>query len=243
MFVASFLLHGGLLGGLAFAMVTEAGVPAPSRVDVGMEEIVVLEREIDPIPEMEPPELPSMPAAADLELSADVAPDAGDPRLATDGAPGEPSEGVTSFVGIGGGGLRVRPRRVLAAVGDGGGDGGGDGDGTGIGAVIAAPPAGPSVRARALPDDCEEPDYPARERRLGIEGNVLLLVRIDSLGAVGGVDLLESSGAAALDRAAMAAVLGWRFSPALREGTPVEDSLRLRVRFSLVEAGRLAAER
>ena len=78
---------------------------------------------------------------------------------------------------------------------------------------------------------------------MGIEGTVLLTVRVDAAGGVAGAEIRESSGAPALDRVALEAVLAWRFSPALREGEPVEDSLLLRVRFSLLDVGRAAAGR
>jgi protein TonB len=75
--------------------------------------------------------------------------------------------------------------------------------------------------------------YPARARRLGSEGTVTLLVRVGPDGAVLCVDVAESSGHEELDRAAAAAALGWRFSPARRDGVAVAHEVRVPVTFSL----------
>jgi periplasmic protein TonB len=233
-FLASLVLHGGLFGGLAFALATEPGKPPVGRIDVAMDTAAPLDGEFDPIPASEPPAVPSLPRATEVGPVGDPE----DPRLAGDAAPGAPPEGGASAIGVGGNGPRIRPRRASAPA-----PAASEAVAEEVAPPAPAPPAGPTVRARPLPDSCREPVYPSRERRLGVEGVVLLLARIDPRGVVGGVDVLESSGAVALDRAAVDAVLKWRFSPALEEGTAVDDALRLRVTFSLVDGGRAGVGR
>jgi periplasmic protein TonB len=113
---------------------------------------------------------------------------------------------------------------------------------TGLAAAPPAPsPAAPVPAAAppAVPDlavQCPHrppPRYPPAARRLGQEGVVELLVELSTSGAVTGVTLVESSGAASLDRAAVAAVRGWRCLPArAATGTPPARA-RQRIRFSL----------
>ncbi len=233
-FVASALLHGSLFAGLGVVLATERGTPPDRTVAVTLADPIPLDGEFEPLPDSGPPEIPSAAAAPDLVLPEGLEPEPADPGFAAVEGAGGRADGGTAVIGVGGGGLRIRPRRVAAAPAP--------AEAEGVGPVpaqvrvLAEPRL--SVRARPIPGDCPDPAYPSRERRLGIEGAVLLLVRVDPEGAVGGVELLETSGAAALDRAAMDAVRGWRFSPALEEGTAVEDALRLRITFSLVEAGR-----
>lgn len=60
-----------------------------------------------------------------------------------------------------------------------------------------------------------------------------LLVALSASGAVTGVAVVESSGAPSLDRAAVAAVRGWRCLPARAGGVAVAAQARQRIRFSL----------
>lgn len=62
-----------------------------------------------------------------------------------------------------------------------------------------------------------KPDYPPAARRRGLEGTVLIRVLINPDGIPGEARLVGPSGTDALDQAALAAVLRWRFTPA-REG-------------------------
>jgi len=62
---------------------------------------------------------------------------------------------------------------------------------------------------------------------------VELLVELSASGAVTGVAVVESSGAPSLDRAAVAAVRGWRCLPARAGGVAVAAEARQRIRFSL----------
>ncbi len=78
-----------------------------------------------------------------------------------------------------------------------------------------------------------KPVYPHAARRRGMQGTVLLSVRVGAEGRALGVALKESSGFALLDRAAQEAVAAWRFVPASRAGRPVEASVEVPIRFAL----------
>lgn len=95
--------------------------------------------------------------------------------------------------------------------------------------------------ARALPEPelalyCPHrppPRYPATARRLGQEGVVELQVELSAAGRVTEVRVVQSSGSARLDAAAVAAVRGWRCEPARVGGVAVAARARQRIRFSL----------
>lgn len=77
------------------------------------------------------------------------------------------------------------------------------------------------------------PPYPASARRRGIEGAVMLEARVGPAGEAREVKIASSAGDAALDEAAVQAVLGWRFEPARRGSRPVEAWVRIPVVFRL----------
>lgn len=77
------------------------------------------------------------------------------------------------------------------------------------------------------------PKYPLRALRAGIEGTVLVRVEIDSHGVPNQVSLEHRSGNRDLDRAALSAVRGWRFEPALRNGKAEASALQVPVDFVL----------
>jgi protein TonB len=77
------------------------------------------------------------------------------------------------------------------------------------------------------------PVYPLDALLAGIEGRVLLRVLVNAEGVVDAAEVDASSGSASLDRAALAAVLGWRFRAALRRGLPVAHEVLVPVRFSI----------
>ena len=80
-----------------------------------------------------------------------------------------------------------------------------------------------------------EPTYPRAARRAGHQGRVLIDAEILSSGRVGNATVLESSGYANLDEAALKAAEKSRFNPASREGIPIESSKQLVFRFVLEE--------
>jgi protein TonB len=77
------------------------------------------------------------------------------------------------------------------------------------------------------------PEYPPSARRDGREGRVLLRVLVDEQGKSKTIEVNQSSGSEALDRAAAEAITGWRFSPARRGSTPVESWVKIPVDFQL----------
>jgi protein TonB len=106
----------------------------------------------------------------------------------------------------------------------------------------AADPAGvrpyaggvPAARLSAQPRVLELPriDYPPDARKAGIEGQVVLILRIDARGAVAGARVV-SAPTPSLARAAEEGARRFRFAPALYEGEPVETEIRFTYTFLL----------
>ena len=65
----------------------------------------------------------------------------------------------------------------------------------------------------------------------GSEGVVAIRAFVLATGDVRSVEVTASSGSAALDRAAVDAVRGWRFAPATRDGAPIDAFVTLRIRY------------
>lgn len=76
------------------------------------------------------------------------------------------------------------------------------------------------VEAQSDPGN-RAPKFPESSWLAGEEGTVLLRLHIDPQGHVARAELLQSSGYAALDQAATAALSLWHFIPALRDGVAV----------------------
>lgn len=91
--------------------------------------------------------------------------------------------------------------------------------------------------SEAKPDYLKNPApvYPESARRRGYEGTVLLMAKISKEGVVLSVMVEKSSGHESLDQAALKAVWKWRFSPAKFGNLPVESSVRVPVKFSLLD--------
>jgi protein TonB len=125
-------------------------------------------------------------------------------------------------------------------VSTGSGTGGGSGNGTGTGRGNAPVAAGPrTVRQRSGTGDsegsntptcrrCPKPRYPASARRRGVEGVPKVAFYVDRDGNVGNVQLVQSSGDADLDAAALKQVSRWKYNDLKKERRVV-----LRVRFIL----------
>lgn len=77
------------------------------------------------------------------------------------------------------------------------------------------------------------PQYPTAAREQGIEGVVLLEVRVRADGRVEEFRLKASSGSAMLDDAALKTVKGWTFVPARRGPRSVESWVEVPVKFAL----------
>jgi TonB family protein len=76
-----------------------------------------------------------------------------------------------------------------------------------------------------------EPEYPEEARQQGIQGPVVLEVRIGRDGAIQDVKLV--SGPSLLANAAIAAVKQWRFKPRVRKGQAVEMQTRVTLNFRM----------
>lgn len=90
------------------------------------------------------------------------------------------------------------------------GDGGGNGDGIPAASdAIEAPTVPPSVLSSRAPE------YPRSAQNRGTQGTVVVRFLLAKDGGVDDVEIVESSGSNALDRAAMEAAEGFTFSPGL----------------------------
>ena len=77
------------------------------------------------------------------------------------------------------------------------------------------------------------PVYPVAARRAHREGRVVLRVVVSGDGGGRDIRIAESSGTPSLDDAAVQAVRGWRFTPAMRSGSVTEDVILVPVVFRL----------
>jgi TonB family protein len=78
-----------------------------------------------------------------------------------------------------------------------------------------------------------KPPYPLAARRQGAEGRVLLRAQVLEDGRCVQVNILRSSGHAALDESALATVRRWHFLPATRAGMPVASWVEVPIAFRL----------
>jgi protein TonB len=78
-----------------------------------------------------------------------------------------------------------------------------------------------------------EPLYPALLEAAGKEGSVGMMIRISAAGAVQEVRVVRSSGYPEFDEAAREAALRERFSPARRDGQPIDYTLKYNYRFRI----------
>jgi TonB family protein len=102
------------------------------------------------------------------------------------------------------------------------------------GEVLAAAPA-PVAEVFVPPSflSRQEPTYPERARRAGVEGIVGVRIALAPDGSVRQVELTQSSGSRLLDEAALAAARASTFSPASRNRSPVEAEAVASYRFEL----------
>jgi protein TonB len=112
------------------------------------------------------------------------------------------------------------------AYGAGSGSGSGNGDGS-------ASSGDGIALSQARYRDTPRPEYPESARREGREGRVLLRVLVDDQGRSKKVEINNSSGSAALDRAAAEAIRRWRFHPARHGDAPTESWVNIPVEFRL----------
>ncbi|HYM31653.1 MAG TPA: TonB family protein [Candidatus Cybelea sp.] len=79
------------------------------------------------------------------------------------------------------------------------------------------------------------PDYPLEARSRHQQGRVLLHVQVSASGNAMAVDVTASSGYAALDEAALAAVRNWHFVPAAQAGVPVASAVDVPIDFRIAD--------
>jgi len=79
----------------------------------------------------------------------------------------------------------------------------------------------------------QEPTYPERARRAGVEGLVTVRISLLANGEIAAVAVVGSSGSRLLDEAAVAAARSSIFTPAARSGVPVSAEATATYRFEL----------
>jgi protein TonB len=79
------------------------------------------------------------------------------------------------------------------------------------------------------------PAYPSESREKGEEGRVVVSFTVRADGTLADIKVVESSGYARLDEAAMEAVRKSAFTPATRFGAPVESTRKIAFVFKLEE--------
>ena len=78
------------------------------------------------------------------------------------------------------------------------------------------------VDTEPVPVEQEPPEYDPFSRRMRQEGTVVLRVMIDEAGRVTDVEQVEGIPSSRLNAAAVRAVKGWRYRPAIKNGVPVK---------------------
>ena len=78
-----------------------------------------------------------------------------------------------------------------------------------------------------------EPVYPRAARDAGTSGWVDLEFIVRPDGSTSNARVINSAPAEIFDRAALEAIGKWRFEPVVRDGKPVDQRTRLRMRFAL----------
>lgn len=78
--------------------------------------------------------------------------------------------------------------------------------------------------------------YPAAAKDQKLEGYVRVAYDVSADGSVTKVRVVDSDPPGVFDEAAVAAVRGWRFHPAISDGKPVVKELVSRVNFKLGES-------
>jgi TonB family protein len=76
------------------------------------------------------------------------------------------------------------------------------------------------------------PEFSEKARRAKYQGVVVLMAIVSSSGTVADVKVKNAAGMG-LDEKAMAAVRGWKFQPASKDGKPVAAEVAIEVSFSL----------
>ncbi len=77
------------------------------------------------------------------------------------------------------------------------------------------------------------PQYPLSAKRMGIEGEVILLVTVQENGLPAEINIHQSSGFDVLDQSAILAVKKWQFVSAKQNGHNVKASVLVPIKFQL----------
>lgn len=77
------------------------------------------------------------------------------------------------------------------------------------------------------------PKYPAKAKRQGLEGHLLISAVISLEGKIADISVKKSSGHRLFDRAAIKAIAKWKFHAASRHGIKEVASIELPIRFQL----------
>jgi protein TonB len=103
----------------------------------------------------------------------------------------------------------------------------------------AAAPAAPVKESAAISGLASlgnpPPEYPGAALRKGMEGRVILRIKVLPNGRAGSVEVTKSSGKQVLDDAAVETVRNWKFVPAKRGDTPIEGFATQTIDFKLPE--------
>lgn len=98
-------------------------------------------------------------------------------------------------------------------------------------AVAAEAASAPAYHMGAV--STPSPDYPYSARKRRREGLVLIGLEVAADGSVSAARVLESSGDASLDEAALSTLRRWKLRPATMAGRPVAGRVEVPVRFRL----------
>lgn len=96
-----------------------------------------------------------------------------------------------------------------------------------------AAPRQAKIDAPPQPKRNIRPDYPRLAKLRGEEGDVVLEIEVASDGYVSSVTVVDSSGFASLDEAAVKAARSASFRPAKADGRPVASVARITLKFQL----------
>lgn len=151
--------------------------------------------------------------------------DARDVVGVVDAPPAPPSAPPSQGPGTGGGVGTGQGKGI--GEGSGGGIGPGSGGGTGGGPYRPGSGIEPPQLLKEV-----RPLYTDEARRRAVQGDVVLEIVVRRDGSVGDVRVTRPLGSG-LDQRAVAAVRQWRFSPARRQGTPVDVIVEVAVGFTL----------
>lgn len=209
-------LGGALLinGGMIAMLATLGAITVMPR---GPESIETYPVRADPPPPAPPPEPKPVERRVETVQPA-PRPDIVIPRPIIDPVPAGPVLTGTDAVPPG------PPQPVPGGLGSGG-----------VGTATLPPPAPVLVDAALDPRFASgfQPPYPGRELGLGREGRAVVRVLIGVDGRIKAVERIDADSDGFFEATRRHALARWRFTPATRDGVPVESWKRLTVRFTI----------